>query len=161
MSYFVISCQGEKGEINISGIEAALGIDKKDLNVSWADDNLELKAYPILLIIPIAALIVLFALTIPAVRKKNEDTKLPGKKKFIMGIIAIIGGITGLIILAIANNIAIAEVKEQGKGSLSCSPGIGFTISKFAFVVMLIMPIVDIFVIPYVHKMLSKKSIEE
>jgi hypothetical protein len=157
MSYFVISCQNEKDEITVSGMEAAFGIDKKNMNVSWADDDLELDAYPILLIIPLAALIVLLALTIPAVREKLEGINSPLKIISISGIIIVIGSIIGLIILAIANNIAIAEVKEQGEGYLSCRTGFGFNLSKFAFIVMLIMPFVDIFVIPYVNKILSKK----
>lgn len=157
MSYFVISCRGEEGKINISGMEAAFGLDKKNLNVSWAEDDLELDAHPMLLLIPLIALIVLLALTASKVREKLEGIKLPINLVSIFGIITFIGGIIGLIILSIANNTAIAEIKDIGEGALRCRTGFGFNLTKFAFIVMLIMPFVDI-LIPFVNKILPKKS---
>ena len=147
MSFFVVSCAGES--VSISGMEASFGIDK---------NNLELNAYPIILLIPLVALFVLAVLTIPTVQNKFEGIKSPIKIINIYGFITSAGGLTGLILLAIVNSIAIAEVKEQGSGLLNYRTGFGFKMSVFAFLVMLAIPFFDIYAMPYVKKYFEKNQ---
>lgn len=140
-TYFVISCSGLK--VNISGMEAAFGIDKNDI---------PLDPSPMLMLIPGIALVVLVALSIPPVRKKLECAKLPIKNVSIISGIPIIGGITGLILLANAHYAVIGKVqKEMGGYDISSiyHTGFGFKASVFAYIVMFVMPFVD--------KMLLKK----
>jgi hypothetical protein len=137
LSYFVISCQG--AEVNISGMEAAFGMDK---------ENIPLDPKPMLFVIPVIALIVLLLLSVPSIRKKLENINSPIKIIPFSGIITILGGIIGIIMHIIAHNEAIGKIKSQMGGmginiSSIYHTGIGFKISVIAFIVLIIMPFVD------------------
>jgi tetratricopeptide (TPR) repeat protein len=123
--YFVVSCQG--AEINISGMEAAFGIDK---------DYIPLDPAPLLLLIPGVALVVLIALSVPSVLEKLEGANLSAK-------LPVTGGAIGLLLLAIAHYAAIGKVKEE-LGGIDISSvyhiGLGFKTSVLAYTVMLVMP---------------------
>jgi hypothetical protein len=134
--YFVISCQG--AEISISGMEAAFGIDKK---------HIPLDPSPLLLLIPVVALVVLIALSVPPVREKLKAADLPPTK------LSIAGSVTGLLLLAIAHYAAIGKVeKEFGDIDISSvyHTGFGFKISVLAYIAM--------FVTPFAGKMLNKNA---
>jgi hypothetical protein len=132
-SYFVISCSGM--EVNISGMEAAFGIDKGDIT---------LDPEPLLLLIPAAALVVLLALRIPSAQKKEAEAKPVGRR------LPVACGAFGLTMLSIAYNGAIGKIGE-GMGSYVREvssifhTGFGFKASVFAFIVMAAMPFLDKF----------------
>ena len=48
--------------------------------------------------------------------------------------------------LIIANNIAMEKVRTEGRGMIQYETGIGFTISVIAFVLLIVLPIVDKFI---------------
>jgi hypothetical protein len=133
--YFIVSCQG--AEVSISGMEAAFGIDK---------ENIPLDPSPMLLLVPVVALVVLMALSVPSVREKLEDAKWPAQ-------LSVAGGVIGLLLLAIAHYMAIGKVKEELGGhdiSSVYHTGYGFKTSVLAYIVM--------FIIPFVDKMLKKTA---
>jgi tetratricopeptide (TPR) repeat protein len=151
--YFIVSCQG--AEISISGVEAAFGIDKEYIPLDPA---------PLVLLIPVVALVVLIALSVPSVRKKREGVKLSPAR------LSVAGGAIGLLLLAIVHYAAIGKVKE-GLGGYDISSvyhtGFGFKTSVFAYIVMLVMPLADKIsvlklivrlVTPVTDKMLNKNA---
>jgi len=142
-SYFVVSCNGK--ELTISGIDAALGADKK---------GIELNAQVWFLLIPGVALAVLVALGAPSIQEKLKQVKSPVSRISVSGCITIIGGIAGLLLLTIAHNWALGKVRQGisreigGYGlSLDISSvyhtGLGFKASVLAFIVMLVLPFVE------------------
>ena len=132
LSFFVVSCQGT--EVHFSGFEAAVGIGKEDI---------DLDPSPMLFIIPIAAIIVLLLLSIPALKDNLEAKTSPVKIIPFTGFIAMIGGAVGIVMHIIANNAAVAKVQSEGEGMISYETGIGFKLSVIAFIVLLIIPFVD------------------
>jgi hypothetical protein len=130
-SYFVVSCSGV--EVNISGMEAAFGIDKGEI---------PLEPTPFLLLIPTVALVVLLALSVPSVREK-----LKGVKSFDFTL-SVAAGAFGLLLLFIAYNQSVGKVREEigGYGRSLGSvyhTGLGFKASVAAFIVILAAPFAD------------------
>jgi uncharacterized membrane protein len=134
-----VSCQGS--EVHFSGFEAAIGVEKSDIDLDPA---------PMLFIIPGIAIIVLLMLSIPSLRNNLENKDSPIKIISFAGIIAVIGGVIGILMHIIANNAAMAKVQSEGQGMVQYQTGIGFKICVIAFVIMLVMPFVD--------KIIPKKS---
>jgi hypothetical protein len=134
--YFVVSCGG--AEVSVSGMEAAFGIDK--------GKDIPLDPSPMLLLIPVVALAVLMALSVPSVRGKLEGAKWPTT-------LSVSGGAIGLLLLGIAHYAAIEKVKK-GLGSHDISSvyhtGLGFKASALAYIAMFVMPFAD--------KMLNKSE---
>ena len=159
-SYFVVECNGVK--VNISGFDAAFGIDKGEI---------PLDPSPIVLLIPVIALVVWIALSITSIRnrmegakssainskveqvkkledaiKKLEDSKSPVKYISAIGIIPAVGGVVGLLLLAYVHYRAIGRLRSEIRIidiSSLYHTGFGFKTSVCAFVTMLVMPFVD------------------
>jgi hypothetical protein len=116
-------------------MEAAFGIDKGEI---------PLDAAPWLLLIPVIALVVLIALTVPLAHEKLEGIKPQGGLSK-SEILCVVGGIIGLILLAIAHNGAIGKVKAQLGGSDISKyyhTGLGFKTSVLGFIAILVMPFI-------------------
>jgi len=134
LSFFVVSCNGK--DYHTTGLDAAFGNEEKNVD-----------PHPMLVMVPGIALIVLILISIPSIQNKNWQF---ANKFSAVDCIAIIGGILGLLLLAIARNVAITEVRGQlGVNDISSyfRTGVGFKISAGLFIVMLLMPFADIFLL--------------
>jgi hypothetical protein len=132
-SYFVISCGGS--ESHISGKDAAVGFDM-GMGVK-SDPN------PGLLLIPGVAIVVLILLS---VSPKGNETASTGKSAFGKRAVPVVGSIIGLIVLAVAYNASVGEVRGQAGGQDISSvfrTGIGFRTSVAAYIIMLVLPVVE------------------
>jgi hypothetical protein len=131
LSFFVVSCNGE--DYHTTGTDAAFGNKEKQIN-----------PHPLLILVPGVALIVLILVSILSVREKNVqlDKKITATK-----CVTVIGSIIGLILLAIAHDTALKEVRSQlGMNDISSyfRTGIGFKISVGSYIAMFVLPFVDI-----------------
>jgi hypothetical protein len=119
-------------EVSISGAEAAFGATKSEY--------IELDPAPALLIIPIIAIVVLLALSVPSLKSKLEQNAVAAK------FLPVVAGAVGLIALLVAHLAAVGKLrKDMDVIDISSlySTGFGFRASVVAFIVMAAMPFID------------------
>ena len=131
LSFFVVSCNGK--DYHTTGIDAAFGNKEKKVD-----------PHPLLILVPSVALIVLILVSIPSLRGKNMQFD---KKITAIDCVTVIGSIIGIILLAIAHNTALKEVRARlGINDISSyfRAGIGFKISAGAYISMFVSSVVGI-----------------